>query len=109
MNILFCRLATKVNRLFPLFVFFSLMGQAINVSEMAQKITKKKKTDLMVVRVSGCYAFDLQIVSDIYHKKKKGKQGATSRCLKICFLHFSSISFSTYFKETKFIARKVDI
>jgi len=71
MNILFCRLATKVNRLFPLFVFFSLMGQAINVSEMAQKITKKKKTDLMVVRVSGCYAFDLQIVSDIYHKKKK--------------------------------------
>jgi len=63
----------------------------------------------MVVRVSGCYAFDLQIVSDIYHKKKKGKQGATSRCLKNCFLHFSSISFSTYFKETKFIARKVDI
>lgn len=67
----------------------------------------------MVVRVSSCYAFDLQIVSDIYHKnkkkKKKGKQGATSRCLKICFLHFSSISFSTYFKETKFIARKVDI
>ena len=72
MNILFCRLVRKVNRLFPLFVFFSLMGQAINVSEMAQKITKKKKkTDLMVVRVSGCYAFDLQIVSDIYHKKKK--------------------------------------
>ena len=44
MNILFCRLVKKVNRLFPLFVFFSLMGQAINVSEMAHKITKKKKT-----------------------------------------------------------------
>ena len=42
-------------------------------------------------------------------QKKNGKQGATSRCLKICFLHFSSIYFSTYFKETKFIARKVDI
>ena len=111
MNILFCRLVKKVNRLFPLFVFFSLLGQAINVSEMAHKITKKKKTDLMVVRASGCYAFDLQIVSDIYHThtQKNGKQGAISRCLKICFLHFSSISFSTYFKETKFIARKVDI
>lgn len=50
------------------------MGQAINVSEMAHKITKKKKTDLMVVRASGCYAFDLQIVSDIYHTHKKKRK-----------------------------------
>lgn len=33
----------------------------------------------MVVRVSSCYAFDLQIVSDIYHKNKNKKKKRKTR------------------------------
>lgn len=83
MNILFYRLDRKVNCLFPLFVFFSLMGKAINVSELTTKITRGKKKKN---RLNGEQSFEslyilfgLQVMSNIYYTEfqRNEKQGPT--------------------------------
>lgn len=90
--------------------FFTLMGQAIYLSESTHKITRGEKNRLNSRQTFKllCISFGLQVMSNIYYTEfqRNERQGTIQRILGIYFLPFSSISFSSFFRETKSTCQK---